>query len=73
MTLGSCSDESVTEVPASTQDTSKSSKIEDDVDAFRRIIEKLEVLSPNSPAGPTNNYNNLCGQLKSKLVGIDFL
>lgn len=73
MTLGLCDDESVNEVLASTQDTSKATEIEDHVDAFRRIIEKLEVLSPNSPAGPTDNYNNLCGQLKSKLVGIDFL
>lgn len=72
-TLGSHCAESASEVSTSTQNTSKVSETEDPVEVFRRIVENPKVLSPNSPASPIDNYNELFGQLKSKLVAIDFL
>lgn len=56
---------------ASTQDTPKVAEMENPVEAFRRIIENLEVLFPNLPISPIDQYDELFGQLKSKLVGVD--
>ncbi|KAI5399859.1 hypothetical protein KIW84_064977 [Lathyrus oleraceus] len=60
-------------VCASTQNTSKVSEVENPFEVFRRIFENSEVLSPNIPASPIDNYNEHFGQLESKLAGIDLL
>lgn len=55
------------------EDTSKVAETEYLVEVFMRIIENPKVMSPNSPVGPVDNYNEFFGQLKSKLASIDFL
>lgn len=60
-TPGSHSAESASEVCASNHDTSKVAKTEDPIKVSRRIVENSEVLSPNSPASPTDNYHKNFG------------
>lgn len=76
-TSGYCSAESASEMYASTLNASKVvDQQENPVEAFKRIIENQEVfseLSPNSLPNSLDNYSELFRQLKSKLIGIDFL
>lgn len=58
---------------ASTQNASKDIELEDLVQVFKIIFENPKFLSPDSPTGPTDNYNELIGQLGFKLVVVDFI
>lgn len=63
-TRGSYCTESASEVCASTQNNSKVIETENIVGVFRRIVENLEVLFPNSPLSPIDNYKKIVGTTK---------